>query len=95
MRLHTKAVAILILFLFLMASVVPIINGYYLLDDIEPPFTSIFFDEYTGMVTLVAIIYPLEDERKVNATYYKIDGGPQTKYTEPFQLSEGTHTVEY
>jgi hypothetical protein len=95
MQLHSKAVAILIMFLFLFASVVPMINGYYLLDDIEPPVTSIFFDEYSGMVTLVAVVFPLGGERKVNATYYKIDGGPKTKYNLPFKLPEGKHTVEY
>jgi hypothetical protein len=95
MHVYSKAVAILIMFLFLMALAVPITDGDCQLDDMEDPVTSIFFDEYSGMVTLVAVVYPLGGERKVNATYYKIDGGPQTKYTLPFQLPEGTHTVRY
>ncbi len=95
MRLYAKAVAILIMFLFLMASVVPIIYGNNILYSPEPPVTSIFFDRETGIVTLIAIDYPLKGCSGVNATYYKIDGGSQTKYTGPFQLPEGTHTVEF
>jgi len=95
MRLHSKAVAILIMFLFLMLSVVPIINGYYLLDDVESPITSIFYDEYSGMVTLVAILYVPYEGQEIIATYYKIDGGPQIEYSYPFQLPEGTHSIEY
>jgi len=95
MRLHSKAVAILIMFLFLMASVVPMINGNILLYEPEPPVTSIFFDSETGIVTLIAIDYGYPEPSGVNATYYKLDGGPQTKYTGPFQLPDGKHTVEY
>ena len=94
MRKYAKAFGILIMFLFLMALVVPVINGNISSDDFGPV-TSIIFDEHTGMVTLVAFDYPLDGGGGVNATYYKIDGGAQTKYTEPFQLPEGTHTVEY
>ena len=92
MQIHSKIVAILIMFLFLMASVVPMINGNMVFYD--PPVTSIFFDKLTGMVTLVAVDYPLNNGG-VNATYYKIDGGPKTKYNLPFKLPEGKHTVEY
>lgn len=95
MQLHSKAVAILILFLFLIVSIVPIITGVCKLDDSEAPVTSIFFDEYTGTITLVAVRYPLNKVIGVKATYYKIDGGPQIEYSNPFQLPEGTHTVEY
>ena len=93
MRVYSKAVAILIMSLFLMASDVPVINGDISSDDFGPV-TSIFFDKLTGMVTLVAYDFPLNNGG-VNATYYKIDGGPQTKYTLPFKLPEGKHTVEY
>jgi len=94
MQLHSKAVAILIMFLFLMASVVPMINGNISNDDFGPV-TSIFYNEHTGMVTLVAVDYPLNKGEGVKATYYKIDGGPQIEYSYPFQLPEGTHSVEY
>ncbi|MBN2602807.1 MAG: hypothetical protein JXA91_01585 [Candidatus Thermoplasmatota archaeon] len=93
MRINSKEVAILIMFLFLMALVVPIANSYT--PEVLPPVTSIFFDEYSGMVTLIAVSYPLTEGSGVNATYYKIDGGSQIKYTEPFKLPEGTHTIEY
>jgi len=95
MRLHSKAVAILIMFLFLMTSVVPMINGSVILYEPEPPVTTIFFDKYTSMITLVAVDYPLNKGSGVKATYYKLDGSPQIEYTEPFQLPEGRHTVEY
>jgi hypothetical protein len=95
MRVYSKAVAILIMFLFLMTSVVPMINGNMLPGEPEPPVTSIFFDSETGIVTLVAIDYPRKSCSGVNATYYKIDGGAQTKYTVPFKLPEGTHTIQY
>ena len=91
MRKYAKAVAILIMFLFLLASVVPMVNGNMRLDDPTVPVTSIFYNDDTGIVTLIAIDY----DGEVIATYYKIDGGPQIEYTEPFKLPEGTHTVEY
>ena len=75
MHLHSKAVAILTMFLFLMVYTVPLINGYTTLSDIEAPITSIFFDENLGMVTLVAQTFPLNKGPEVKATYYKIDGG--------------------
>ena len=95
MQLRSKAVAILIMFLFLMASFVPMINGNCSLDEM-PPVTSIFFNAETGIITFFAedMHFPGQIPG-INATYYKIDGGPQTKYTVPFRLPEGTHTVEY
>jgi hypothetical protein len=65
------------------------------IDDTQAPVTSIFFNEQTGQVTLVAVDYPLNKASGVDATYYKLDGGAQTEYTGPFTIGEGTHTVEY
>jgi len=98
MQLHSKAVAILILFLFLFASVVPMISGNYGLDNFNPdnaPFTTIIIDSNTAIITLVAVDYPLNKGSGVKATYYKLDGGPQIEYTEPFKVKDGTHTIEY
>jgi hypothetical protein len=64
-------------------------------EDNEPPVTSIFFNQDTGKVTLIAEDYPINKGSGVKATYYKIDGGSQTTYTGAFSIGEGTHTVEY
>jgi hypothetical protein len=63
--------------------------------DTEPPVTSIFFNEQTGKVTLVAQDYPLTKGTGIAGTYYIIDGGAQQTYGAPFTLAEGTHTVQY
>jgi hypothetical protein len=62
--------------------------------DTEPPVTSIFFDSDTGMVTLVAVDYPLNKGVGVKETYYTLDGA-QSTYTGPFNIGEGEHTVQY
>jgi hypothetical protein len=62
--------------------------------DTEAPVTSIFFDGDTGMVTLVAVDYPLNKGLGVKATYYTLDG-VQSTYTGPFNIGEGEHTVQY
>jgi hypothetical protein len=62
--------------------------------DEEPPQTSIYFDEDTAEVTLVAVDYPLNKGSGVDATYYKINGG-ETQEGVQFTLDEGTNTVEY
>ena len=63
----------------------------------EPPqpVTSIFYDTETGMVTLIAKVYPLNSGVYIVGIYYKIDGDVTQIYTEPFFIGEGTHTVEY
>jgi len=61
----------------------------------EPPVTSLYFDEDTGYVTLVAIDYPLDHGSGVKATYYKIDNGETQTYEEPFKLPEGLHFVTF
>jgi hypothetical protein len=66
-----------------------------IITDTEPPVTEIFFNEQTGQVTLVAVDYPLDKATGVDVTYYKLDGGAQTEYLGPFNIGEGTHTVEY
>ncbi len=63
-------------------------------DDVAPQ-TSLFFNEDTAMVTLVAIDLPINKGVGVDATYYKVDGGSTQTYGGPFTISEGTHTVEY
>jgi hypothetical protein len=63
--------------------------------DTEAPITSIFFNQQTAEVTLVAVDYPLEKNSGVKATYYKIDGGETMTYTMPFKLPEGSSTVTY
>lgn len=63
--------------------------------DPEPPITTLYYDEITGYVTLVAINFPLYNEPRVKATYYKIDDGERQTYEESFKIPEGTHTVEY
>ena len=62
--------------------------------DDEAPQTSIYFDEVTAKVTLVAQDFPIGKAVGVKATYYKIDGGEQQSGIE-FTLDEGTHTIEY
>ncbi len=66
-------------------------------DDDEPPVTNICFDSTTGMVTLFAMDYPLNQPWSgIKATYYRIDSpGDFSIYTAPFKLPEGTHTVYY
>jgi hypothetical protein len=63
--------------------------------DDEAPVTSIFFNQETAKVTLVAQDYPLDKGVGVDATYYKVDGGATETYGGPFTLPEGTHSVEY
>jgi hypothetical protein len=65
------------------------------IEDTEPPVTSIFFNSDNGQVTLVAVDYPLNKNVGVDKTYYIIDDGAQTDYTGPFTIGEGTHTVQY
>ena len=62
--------------------------------DNTAPQTSIYFDEVTAKVTLIAQDFPIGKSVGVKATYYKIDGGAQQSGIE-FTLDEGTHTVEY
>lgn len=63
--------------------------------DEDAPQTSIFFDEETARVTLIAQDYPINKGVGVAGTYYIVDGGEQQTYGGPFTLDEGTHTVEY
>jgi hypothetical protein len=63
--------------------------------DEEPPITSLYFDQDTATVTLVAIDLPLNKGVGVDATFYKIDGGATETYGAPFTIPEGPHTVEY
>ena len=64
-----------------------------ILSDPEPPVTEIGYDSVTGMVTIIAWIYPGNSELK--AIYYKIDGGTTQTYSEPFFIGEGTHEIEF
>ena len=63
----------------------------------EPPqpVTSIFYNPETGMVTLIAEVYPLNSGVYVVGIYYKIDGDVTQIYVGTFFIGEGTHTVEY
>jgi hypothetical protein len=63
--------------------------------DKDAPVTSIFFNQLTATVTLVAVDYPLDAPSGVKATYYKIGGGAQQTYTLPFKIPEGTSTIQY
>jgi len=63
--------------------------------DTQAPLTSIYFNEDTATVTLIAVDLPLDKGVGVDATYYKIDGGATQTYGGPFTISEGSHTVEY
>ncbi len=65
-----------------------------LTDDPEPPITTLYYDELTGYVYLIAVDLPLNDETTIN-TYYKIDNGAIQIYARPFKIPEGTHIVEY
>ena len=60
----------------------------YVLNDnnSEPgyPVTQIGYDGETGMVTLVAVDYPINGASGVKATYYKIDGGNQANIYRTF-----------
>lgn len=85
--------ACMIALLFVLISAVPLISGSTSLQ--EPPITSIYFDGATGMVTLVAVDYGYPEPVGVGETYYIVDSGEQQTYEEPFQLPEGTHTIEY
>lgn len=60
-----------------------------------PPVITLYFDPVTGIVTLIAYDFPLDKASGVNATYYRIDDGDIQRYTGPFKLPEGRHTVEY
>ena len=62
----------------------------------EPPtpVTSIYIDS-DGVVTLIAVDYPLNKNSGVKATYYQLNGGEVQIYDKPFQLPEGTTTITY
>jgi len=64
-------------------------------NDENPPITSICFDRATGIVTLIAVQYPIGGDIGVKATYYKIDDGTRQTYTEPFFIGEGTHKIDF
>jgi len=64
-------------------------------EDTVAPETSLFFNDDTQMVTLVANDLPLNKGVGVDATFYKVDGGETMTYGGPFMIEEGTHTVEY
>ena len=53
------------------------------------------FDDLTGTVSLFAYDPTGPAASGVCVTYYKIDGGATTEYTNPFTLSEGSSRVEY
>jgi len=57
MRLHSKAVAILIMFLFLIALVVPMINGNITLNEPTPPVTSIRQIDKDSTIHQMDLIY--------------------------------------
>ncbi len=98
MQLHSKAIAILIMFLFLMASVVTALNSNansILAPDMEPPLTYLFYNPDTGYVTLTAKDYPLYHNSGLLAIYYQIDNGQKQTYNESFFIGEGTHTITY
>ncbi len=63
--------------------------------DTVPPVTSIFFNQLTASVTLVAVDYPLDKNVGVKATYYQIGSGAQQTYSMPFTIPEGTSTIKY
>ena len=96
--IYVKTCMIALVFVFI--SGVPILgeNSYNSLintdyPDYQPPETSIYFDENTGLVMLIAVDYPISNN--VYATFYLIGDGERQIYEEPFQLQEGTHTIEY
>ncbi|MFO7677261.1 MAG: hypothetical protein R6V50_02600 [Thermoplasmatota archaeon] len=69
-------------------------NVDLLIWDQTPPVTSIYIDS-DGVVTLIAVAYPLNKNSGVKATYYQLNGGEVQIYDKPFQLPEGTTTITY
>jgi hypothetical protein len=63
-------------------------------DDV-PPVTTLVFDDLTGTVSLYAYDPAGPASSGVCNTYYRLDGGSQTEYTNPFSIPEGSHTVQY
>lgn len=64
-------------------------------EDKVAPVTSIFFNQLTAQVTLVAYDLPVDGASGVKATYYKIGTGAQQTYTMPFTIPEGTSLITY
>ncbi len=90
-------ICLLLITVSISATCIPL-DKYVLNDNnSEPgyPVTQIGYDGETGMVTLVAVDYPINGASGVKATYYKIDGGTKQTYTEPFFIGEGTHEIEF
>jgi hypothetical protein len=101
-RKYKKYIVFVVIVLLLTFTFFPSINASKIISitniltpDPEPPITTLYYDEITGYVTLVAINFPLYMEPRVKATYYIIDDGERQTYEEPFKIPEGTHTVEY
>jgi len=71
------------------------------IEDNDPPITTHGFDGtmgdngwYTSCVTIELMAY--DDISGVDITYYRIDGGTWTEYTDPVEFCEnGEHTLEY
>ena len=71
------------------------------IEDNTPPITTHGFDGtmgdngwYTSCVTIELMAY--DDISGVDVTYYRIDGGTWTEYTDPIEFCEnGEHTIEY
>jgi len=106
MNVCRKTTILFLMILLITFTVIPSINASKVIsvnniftDDTQgpddAPVTSLFFDEDTGYVTLVAVDYPLLKNCGVKATYYKIDSGETQTYEEPFKLPEGLHFVTF
>ena len=65
------------------------------IDDTDPVTTADIDEAWQNGPVTVTLTRPTPSQAS-QATYYRIDGGAETTYTAPFEISaEGTTTVEY
>jgi len=90
---HSKLYAIFIGALFVLVS--SPLNGGFSINDDNPPVTIPCYDQSSGKVTLFAFIFPIGDDRTIEATYYILNDGDTQVFKEPIQLPQGTTTIEF
>jgi hypothetical protein len=98
-----KGVVVSVILFFISVSVIPTTGNRVSFDDTTPPVTTCTLNppEPNGnnswyVSDVEVTLNATDDMSGVNATYYRIDGGPWMTYTEPFIVTtDGEHTVQY
>jgi hypothetical protein len=98
-----KGIALIIMLLFIGLIISPSSSKIMSFDDTTPPFTTIYFDPTKPngnngwyLQKVLVVLEAVDNESGVNATYYRINDGEWSIYTNQFQIQEeGIFVIEF